>query len=289
MAQNERLAPAGLAAAIGLLSALLVFALYGTASVGDSAARALASIVVYFWAEDVYGSAAALGAALLLSFHPLVVAASPGGGSVVCMLLIAAAVYRAQRCLLDPSLQDAVVVGALGGVALLMTPAAIGSAPLLLALAVAREATRGAHESRVRTRRASAAVLLISGLVLALLWRVGTAVAAPRPLSALSAPPPGGALLIACSLIPLALIGLRPWRAHRRYADASAVAAVVCFGIAAWWCEATPLAAARAALPAAAVLAAAVWDYGTGPLRRGVAWALLAAQIGTLSWLAIAG
>jgi hypothetical protein len=117
-------------------------------------------------------------------------------------------------------------------------------------------------------------------------WRLLGAVAVPRAGLGLAVPLGRAELPVVCSLVPLALIAVRPWRPQRRYADATALAAIVSLGAAAWWAEGAASAGAFAALPAAAVLAGAVWDHGTAVARRTFAWALVAVQIAVVTFAA---
>jgi len=276
MAENERLSSAAAATAIAAAALLLSSLTSGVPDARTAVVRILATVVVWFWGEEVYGRPAALGATLLFSFHPLVLASA---GGIVPVLLFAAVAHRALRLLLDPSLQDAAAIGAVAGVAAWITTAALGLVVFFVALSIARVATRNPHETMPRTVRACVSASVVCALVAVLSWSFLNAFAVPRAGLELAAPLGERVFPAAYSLAPLALIAIRPWRRHRRYADAGALAALLCLGAAAWWSEGVARAGAFAALPAAVVLAAAVWDHGSGLLRRGLGWALVTAQL----------
>jgi hypothetical protein len=197
-----------------------------------------------------------------------------GGGGLLAVLLPTIVVHWMLRCLLDPTLQDSLTIGLIGGVAILSTPLARGVLPLVLLVSVMRVVTTRPHESRLRVGRGVAVSTLI-------IWLTATAVYAAAPWNPWVAVPQAGGTAV---LAPAALLVLRPWRRHRRYADGVAAAAVVCLGVAAWSVTGSLSVAGWAALAPLTVLAAAIWDHGTGARRRLAGWLAVAAQIAFVSY-----
>lgn len=266
---------------------------------------AASGALVLRWGLEVYGAAGALGAVALVAFTPGVLAAlaapplvAPAGGTTLAGgFAQLAATYALMRCLLDPTLQWAVLAG-LVMVAVPIgaflhgssTAAMVALAVLSLLLVAVRLLTAERCESRARVAQASAAsVALAWALALALLacLLVVSAEHAPEAegyATAFDAPPPSSVWWAVLPLAALLLAAARPWRRQRRFTDAGWSAALLCLGVPLWLAWGEPGGVFMA--PFAALLAGACWDGARPAWARRAATLVVLAQMvaGLLLW-----
>ena len=287
------------------------------------AAYVASGALVLRWGLAVYGPRGALGALALAAFTPAVLAAlgappllAPAGGTTLAgSFAQLAGGYALMRCLLDPTVQWAL----LAGVAILAAPigaflqgasatvlAGLGAASVVLI--ASRIATAERWEPRARVVRASIMSVTLAwavALVVALLVaaasdlpsaqeysraraRRGAPLAAARiadgvvPVVAAAwaetdAPRAAGSSLAGLPLAALLLAALRPWRRQRRYTDAGWVALLLCLGVPLWLAWGEPGGVFMA--PVAALLAGACWDPSRPALARYAATAVVLVQV----------
>jgi hypothetical protein len=273
-------------------------------------------LLVLRWGLEVYGARGALGAVALAVFTPGTLAAlaappllAPAGGTTLAGgLALLAAAYALMRCLLDPTLQWALIAG----VAILAAPVgaflhgaaatpALVLAALSLLLVVCRIATAERCEPRARVVRSSVAAVAVAWIVpLAIMLAVFAASHLPSPeeyaaahpapavlrvssvdtsaMRAAGAPPDDDRSSIAALPVAALLLALlRPWRRERRYNDAGWAAALLCLGGALWLLWGAPGGVFMA--PFAALLAGACWDTSRTGWARQAATALVLLQL----------
>ena len=272
-------------------------------------------LLVLRWGLEVYGRRGGLASAALFAFTPCVLAAlaappllAPAGGATVLGTFAQlAAVYAAMRCLLDPSVQWAL----LAGVALAVVPVGAflhgaaaapmaGLAVLSLALVACRSLTAARCEARGRVAHAAAVSLGLAWAValgIALLAAVASHLPSAEEFTqadtlapsllrvAASDPtaPPGAEAPVARAAWPAALplaalllAAARPWRRQRRYTDLGWIAALLCLGVLLWFLWGEP--GGVFMTPIAALLAGACWDASRPRWARHAATLVVALQ-----------
>jgi 4-amino-4-deoxy-L-arabinose transferase-like glycosyltransferase len=130
-------------------------------------------VLVFAWGREVYGPRGALAAAALTAFLPSLIGhTAVMSVDVAATCTMFAAVYALGRCLLDPSLQAALLAGVALGAAQLVTFTALDLVPMGVLMLVARVITATRAESRWRLAHggvtsvvvAAAAALLVVNL-----------------------------------------------------------------------------------------------------------------------------
>ena len=120
-------------------------------------------LLVFAWGHEVYGPAGALAAAVLTAFLPALIghtAVMTVDVAATCTML--AAVYALARCLLDPSLQAALLAGVALGAAQLVKFTALDLAPIAVLMLLARLATAVRTESRWRIAHGGVTSLVVA-------------------------------------------------------------------------------------------------------------------------------
>ena len=257
--------------------------------------------VVLRWGLLVYGGVGGLAALALSAFAVPLLSGSAGLGPAAGWALTACAVVR---CLLDPTIQSTLTIATGGLVAVAFGSPAI-LPPLIaysLFVALLRTATAERWEPRRRVLQASLVATLIGWAVLAVVvWLVGRFSHLPEvdDFSGVARGVQVAAAVLAgvnhtdhsgwhaALLVPLLLAALRPWRAQRRYSDASWLVALLCLLVPTLW-SATEgqRTAAAVAVPFLALLAAACWDVSRPVwLRRMASLLLVLHVVGSITWV----
>lgn len=272
-------------------------------------------LLVLRWGLEVYGRRGALASVALAASTPCVLAAlaappllAPAGGTTLLGTFAQlAAVYAAMRCLLDPSVQWAL----LAGVALAVVPVGAflhgavaapmaGLAVFSVALVACRTLTAARCEARPRVAQAAAVSLGLAWAValgIVLLAAVAShlpsaeeftqadslgpsvlRVAASDPIATpgAEAPVARAPWPAALPLAALLLGAARPWRRQRRYTDAGWIGALLCLGAPLWLVWGEP--GGVFMTPIAALLAGACWDGSRPRWARHAATLVVALQ-----------
>jgi 4-amino-4-deoxy-L-arabinose transferase-like glycosyltransferase len=122
--------------------------------------------LVFCWGAEVYGPAGALGATVLIAFLPTLLGHAglvTTDAAATCMIF--AATYALARCVLDPTLERAIIAGVACGVALLTKYSAIALGPIAFVLVGIRALTAEGIESRAHAAHAGAVSVLLAGVV----------------------------------------------------------------------------------------------------------------------------
>jgi hypothetical protein len=246
--------------------------------------------LVFGWAVTLYGPLPAAAATVVEV--TLVVAAHDSGlvfTDFAASTAVAALLFVASRCLLDPTIEGALLTG----VAFAWARQAVPPAQLVAMLAAAvggRWLGRTRHE---RFPRVLHGTLVAMALAVVAGSAIAFAVQAwwPALVAALAAPAEPPAFDVAVFPTVLLLVVVRPWRRHRIASDLALAGAVVvviasvlpCTPQSSWWICVGSTSAARilllATLPLSALLAAANWAHERPSWWRWTASGLLAVAV----------
>jgi hypothetical protein len=252
-------------------------------------AYAALNALVLHWGLIVYGPPGALGALALTATTGAVLA---GTSMLIVALALLAAAYVLMRCLLDPTVQWALLAGVtiaavLFTALIVLAPNAMGwLVPYSLLLVVVRAVAAERNERRYRVLQAALVSILVAWAVaIAAIWTVALVSTLPtaeeysraESIHWVVAVEPAAAAWrwSDAPIVLLLLAACRPWRRQRRYSDAGWLLGAVGLGLPFWratvaWAGAS---AAAPAVPFLALLAGAWWDAHGSALRRRVATA----------------
>ena len=250
--------------------------------------------LVFRWGRRIYGLPAAVAATALVAFLPRLLGQIARPMELVDLTWMFAAAYAIVRCLLDPTVQWAVLAGVATGVSLVIADRAIWLLPFSGLAIICRGLTAEHWEPHRRVWHGSIGAVLITWAVAAVITNGLVAVASEVSSIGAAVSRSGirdtdtiGSTLGQMPVILLLLACTRRWRWERRYTDAVLVASILCLAVSA---EAYHWGTGSGdwilpALPFIALLAAGNWDSGRNRWSVRFATALLAVHlVVTLIW-----